>query len=66
MREFNSFVDTCELSYIPLLGRKFIWCNAQEGVKWSRIDRFLVNPEWLEVFKLKLWGLPRLLSDHCP
>ncbi|XP_028071380.1 uncharacterized protein LOC114273766 [Camellia sinensis] len=66
MRDFNNFIESCELSDIPLLGRKFTWCNAHEGEKWSKIDRFLVNPEWLEVFNFKLWGLPRLLSDHCP
>ncbi|CAL5392116.1 unnamed protein product [Camellia sinensis] len=65
MRDFNNFIESCELSDIPLLGRKFTWCNAHEGEKWSKIDRFLVNPEWLEVFNFKLWGLPRLLSDHC-
>ena len=26
----------------------------------------LVDPKWLEMFNLKLWGLPRLISDHCP
>ncbi|XP_028104824.1 uncharacterized protein LOC114303878, partial [Camellia sinensis] len=66
MKEFNSFIESCELSKVPLLGRKYTWCSAQEGVKWSKLDRFLANPEWLEVLKLKLWGLPRILSDHCP
>ncbi|CAL5344867.1 unnamed protein product [Camellia sinensis] len=66
MLDFNSVIESCELSEVPLLGRKYTWCSAQEGVKWSKLDRFLVNPEWLEVFKLKLWGLPRILSDHCP
>ena len=25
-----------------------------------------MNVEWLGVYKWKQWGLPRLLSDHCP
>lgn len=49
-----------------MLGRKFTWCNTLEGKKWSRIDRFLLSPEWLVTYKLKLWGLPRTISDHCP
>lgn len=57
MKEFNSFIESCELSDIPLLGRRFTWSSAQERDKWSKLDRFLVNPEWLEVFKLKVWGL---------
>ncbi|XP_028071176.1 uncharacterized protein LOC114273563 [Camellia sinensis] len=66
MKELNAFIDKCELNDIPLLGRKYTWCNAQEGEKWSRIDRVLLNPEWLQSFNFKLWGLPRTFSDHCP
>ncbi|CAL5415768.1 unnamed protein product [Camellia sinensis] len=66
MKELNAFIDKCELNDIPLLGRKYTWCNAQEGEKWSRIDRVLLNPEWLQRFNFKLWGLPRTCSDHCP
>ncbi|XP_028123615.1 uncharacterized protein LOC114320750 [Camellia sinensis] len=66
MREFNEFIESCEVSDMPLSGKKFTWCNSREGEKWSRIDRVLVDPKWLEVFNLKLWGLPRLLSDHSP
>ncbi|XP_028089725.1 uncharacterized protein LOC114290049 [Camellia sinensis] len=42
---------------------KFTWGNSQN---WSKIDRFLVNPEWLEWYKYKVWGLSRLFSDHSP
>ncbi|XP_028100123.1 uncharacterized protein LOC114299551 [Camellia sinensis] len=66
MNEFNEFIDKCEVSELPLLGRRFTWCNSFVEEKWSKIDRVLVDPKWLEVFKLKLWGLPRLVSDHCP
>ncbi|XP_028116645.1 uncharacterized protein LOC114314370 [Camellia sinensis] len=66
MREFNDFVDSCEFIDIPMVGRKFTWGNNQEGARWSRIDRFLLDPEWLENFNIKLWGLPKIVSDHCP
>ncbi|KAL7222702.1 hypothetical protein ACSBR1_024407 [Camellia fascicularis] len=66
MMDLNSFIESCELNDLPLLGRKFTWSNAQDGEKWSRIDRFLLNPEWLLKFNFKEWGLPRLFSDHCP
>lgn len=66
MRDFNSMIDQLELFDVPMLGRKFTWCNSQIREKWSRIDRFLLDPEWLENFNLKLWGLSRQLSDHCP
>ncbi|XP_028126821.1 uncharacterized protein LOC114323420 [Camellia sinensis] len=66
MSDLNEFIDKCEVNDLPLLGRKFTWCNSADGQRWSRIDRVLVDPNWLEVFKFKLWGLPRLISDHCP
>ncbi|XP_028081929.1 uncharacterized protein LOC114283306 [Camellia sinensis] len=66
MKELNDFIDKSEVNDLPLLGRRYTWCNAREGEKWSRIDRVLVDPKWLESFNLKLWGLPRVLSDHSP
>ncbi|XP_028106487.1 uncharacterized protein LOC114305578 [Camellia sinensis] len=66
MRDFNSMVEQLELIVLPMLGRKFTWCNPQTHEKWSRIDRFLLNYEWLQNFNFKLWGLPRLVSDHFP
>ncbi|XP_028068302.1 uncharacterized protein LOC114270872 [Camellia sinensis] len=65
MNNFNEFIDRMEFLDMPMLGRNFTWCNSFEGDTWSRIDRFLVNPIWLEKFGLKLWGLPRSISDHC-
>ncbi|KAL7248515.1 hypothetical protein ACSBR2_003281 [Camellia fascicularis] len=66
IREFNAFIDSCELTDIPMIGRKFTWCNSQEGAIWSRIDRSLLDPEWIESFNIKLWGLPKIVFDHCP
>ncbi|XP_028086221.1 uncharacterized protein LOC114287139 [Camellia sinensis] len=66
MNDFNELIDNMEVCDIPMLGRKFTWYNSQEGVKWSRLDRFLLSPDWLQKFNFKLWGLPRKLSGHCP
>ncbi|XP_028078897.1 uncharacterized protein LOC114280720 [Camellia sinensis] len=66
LTELNEFIENSEVQDLPLLGRKYKRCNSREGVKWSRIDRVLVDPKWLEGFQLKLWGLPRLISDHNP
>ncbi|XP_028109972.1 uncharacterized protein LOC114308561 [Camellia sinensis] len=63
MGDFGNFISSLELVDIPMLGRRYTWGNSQS---WSRIDRFIVNPEWLEWYKYKVWGLPRLLSDHSP
>ncbi|XP_028086229.1 uncharacterized protein LOC114287150 [Camellia sinensis] len=66
MVEFNNFIDQMELVEIPLLGRRFTWCNSMAGERWSKIDRFLLDVVWLEKFRFQMWGLPRVVSDHCP
>ncbi|XP_028052577.1 uncharacterized protein LOC114257061 [Camellia sinensis] len=66
MREFNDMIEQLEVSDLPMYGKKFKWCNSHKGDRWSRIDKFLLNPEWLQIFNFKLWGLPRVVSDHCP
>ncbi|XP_028122001.1 uncharacterized protein LOC114319190 [Camellia sinensis] len=69
--EVFELIDCCSnknyiiLSDVSMIERKYTWCNSQVGERWSRLDRFLVSPEWLEWFRFKLWGLSRLLSDHC-
>ncbi|XP_028121642.1 uncharacterized protein LOC114318872 [Camellia sinensis] len=63
MGDFSNFISSLELVDIPMLGRRYTWGNCQI---WSRIDRFLVNLEWMEWYKYKVWGLSRLFSDHSP
>ncbi|XP_028106717.1 uncharacterized protein LOC114305789 [Camellia sinensis] len=66
IKEFNQFIENLEVVDLPMMGRQFTWCNASEGERWSRIDRVLLSTEWLERVNLKLWGLKRSVSDHCP
>ncbi|XP_028074327.1 uncharacterized protein LOC114276707 [Camellia sinensis] len=66
MTDFNGLIDQLSLMDLPMLGRSFTWCNAQDGERWSRIDRFLLDSRWLEEYSFKQWGLPRNISDHCP
>lgn len=56
MPELNEFIESSEVQDLPLLGRKNTWCNSREGVKWSRIDRVLVDPRWLG-FSIKIMGI---------
>ncbi|XP_028065808.1 uncharacterized protein LOC114268782 [Camellia sinensis] len=48
MHDFNNFVDHLEMLDLPMLGRNFTWCNSLEGERWSRIDRFLLDPTWVQ------------------
>ncbi|KAL7175699.1 hypothetical protein ACSBR2_029314 [Camellia fascicularis] len=66
MKEFNELVEQLELTDLPTLGRQYTWCNALEGDRWSRIDRFLLDSPLLERFSFEQWGLPRTISDQCP
>ncbi|XP_028105561.1 uncharacterized protein LOC114304603 [Camellia sinensis] len=50
MEEFGTFISNLELVDIPMLGRQYTWGNSQS---WSRINRFLVNPGWLEWYRYK-------------
>ncbi|XP_028080959.1 uncharacterized protein LOC114282476 [Camellia sinensis] len=65
MKNFNDFIYRMEVTELDMLGRKYIWCNVAEGEKWSKIDRFLLSPKWLLMFKFKVWGFPRRVSGHC-
>ncbi|KAL7195099.1 hypothetical protein ACSBR1_035333 [Camellia fascicularis] len=31
IKDLNEFIDKCELNDMPLLGRKYTWCNSAEG-----------------------------------
>ncbi|XP_074266842.1 uncharacterized protein LOC141590131 [Silene latifolia] len=65
----RQMVDQCELMELKSTGSFFIWNNKQEvGTKvYSKLDRVLVNGEWLDDFPECLSHfLPEGLFDHCP
>lgn len=53
MNDFNGLVDQLNLVDLPMMGRSFTWCNAQDGDRWSRMDRFLLDNRWLEEYSFK-------------
>jgi hypothetical protein len=68
MMEFSDFIFEQGLMDIPLVGGQFTWSNNCENQCWSRIDRFLLSPDWEEQFSdVVQRRLPRLLSIifHC-
>jgi hypothetical protein len=48
MAKILDFIFVQGLVDIPLVGGQFTWSNNQEEQIWSRIDRFLLSPEWEE------------------
>ncbi|KAL0307384.1 UNVERIFIED_CONTAM: hypothetical protein Scaly_2984900 [Sesamum calycinum] len=69
MAEFRECITKSELLHLPFTGAPFTWHNCSEGERslWKRLDRMLVNENWLAVWPLSkyLSSTPRT-SDHAP
>ncbi|XP_071695873.1 uncharacterized protein [Rutidosis leptorrhynchoides] len=65
-RRFNTFILNNNLVDIPMGGRKFKRV-CDNGIKFSKIDRFLVLQTFLSLWNnLSVVAMERLTSDHCP
>ncbi|KAL7254795.1 hypothetical protein ACSBR1_009026 [Camellia fascicularis] len=42
MKNFGDFIEKIEAVDLPMLGRKYTWDSSQDGVRWSKINRFIV------------------------
>ncbi|XP_021999460.1 uncharacterized protein LOC110896386 [Helianthus annuus] len=63
---FNSFVFEAGLFEFDMRGMQFTW-RFENGNKLSKLDRFLVNSEFLNGWpEARVQALPCLWSDHCP
>lgn len=63
---FDGFIRDSNMLDLPMIGRKFSRYQPDGKCK-SRIDRILVNNNWITVWpSSSLKGLPRTISDHCP
>ena len=68
MREFNQCLATTSLSDLQFCGNAFTWTNNQGSFIISKkLDRILVNDEWLNAFpnSLGVFG-DSGISDHTP
>ncbi|XVF09640.1 hypothetical protein REPUB_Repub07fG0111500 [Reevesia pubescens] len=65
IEDFNKFISEGEVLDLPLVGKKFTWYGSKN--QRSRIDRFLVMPEWINMFRdLAQSSGGRSCSDHVP
>ena len=65
MSQFSQFINDIGCMDIPLSGGRFTWCSNRLNPSYSRLDRFLISPEFMIVFqKLVQKASPRSLSDH--
>lgn len=52
MRDFQDAVRTCKLMDMGYQGTRFTWCNKrEEGLICKKLDRVLINEEWLHSSK---------------
>jgi hypothetical protein len=67
MMEFSDFIFEQSLMDLPLVEWTCTWSNNRDSPSWSRIDRFLVSPEWEAKFPhLFQKRLHRLCSYYFP
>ncbi|XP_071725874.1 uncharacterized protein [Rutidosis leptorrhynchoides] len=63
---FNSFIDNSSLIDVPLVGKRFTRIS-NDGVKMSKIDRFLVSENFNQTWgDITCCALDQNTSDHCP
>ena len=62
--DFQNFIQRIHLTEIQARNGWFTWFRGQAK---SKLDRLLVNPEWISIFpSLQVSLLRRGISDHCP
>ncbi|XP_074265091.1 uncharacterized protein LOC141587507 [Silene latifolia] len=69
LKGFQECVATCGLMDAPAQGAFFTWNNKHDAgdMVFSRIDRVLINDEWLAQFsEADITFHPEGLYDHCP
>jgi exonuclease III len=67
MRDLSNFIFDQGLMDLPLAGGSYSWSLRLDPLVWSRIDRFLVSPDWEARFPMvSQKRLPHLYSDHFP
>ncbi|KAL0288915.1 UNVERIFIED_CONTAM: hypothetical protein Sangu_2637700 [Sesamum angustifolium] len=68
MTEFRNCILETGLIHLPFTGSPFTWHNCSEGPRslWKRLDRMLVNAEWLNKWPESYISALPSTSDHSP
>lgn len=68
IKNFKSCIEECDLQDITATGGSFTWSNRQsDGTRiFSKIDRCLVNCDWILHMDYTAEFLPEGISDHTP
>jgi len=52
MNNFSKYILNLGIIDLPLLRGNFSWFRGEDSLQASRIDRFLISPEWNDTFDL--------------
>lgn len=64
MKDFREYVNQCNLVELPTVEKEYTWTN---GHVYSRIDKALVNDEWvITMLPKQVRIIESMLSDHSP
>lgn len=67
MSKFRHTINRLGLHDMPMMGRRFTWCNQQERSVMARLDRVLFNNAWEDIHPISdLLPLSSNISDHTP
>ncbi|XP_074301624.1 uncharacterized protein LOC141633026 [Silene latifolia] len=69
MDDFVNCLSICDMVDIQATGAFYTWTNKQDAGdrKFSRLDRFLVNPAWISMYPEMVGHFhPEGLLDHNP
>ncbi|KAI5327494.1 hypothetical protein L3X38_026890 [Prunus dulcis] len=69
VRNFNKFIDDCEVVSLAATGVPFTWCNGHHDntIIYEILDHALANPDWMRLLPhSELQNLPIVRSDHGP
>lgn len=67
MQAFSDWINSNSLIDLHLSGAAFTWSSHQSLPSMSKLDRFLVTTDWLELYlEVCQMALPKTASDHCP
>ncbi|KAE8675999.1 Myosin-15 [Hibiscus syriacus] len=65
VRIFSQFIQSSSLINLLLNGGRFTLCNNQDDPTFARLDRFLVDGQFLDAFPELIQSLiPKYISDH--
>lgn len=65
MLSFSDWINSHSLLDLQLCGASYTWSNHQDPPIMSRLDRFLIANDWLDLYPdVNQVALPKPASDH--